>query len=65
MVVQKLLLQEGLKRTKQYSVSVLGYDFIGLAMRLGLFLTVGVLIQAYFTATIQGGSWLNSIAGFF
>ena len=30
MVVQKLLLQEGLKRTKQYSVSVLGYDFIGL-----------------------------------
>ena len=64
-MVQKLLLQEGLKRTKQYSVSVLGYDFIGLAMRLGLFLTVGVLIQAYFTATIQGGSWLNSIAGFF
>ena len=34
-------------------------------MRLGLFLAVGVLIQAYFTATIQGGSWLNSIAGFF
>ena len=65
MVVQKLLLQEGLKRTKQYSVSVLGYDFIGLAIRLGLFLTVGVLIQAYFTATISGGSFLNSIAGFF
>ena len=58
MVVQKLLLQEGLKRTKQYSVSVLGYDFLGLAMRLGLFLTVGVLIQAYFTATISGGSFL-------
>jgi hypothetical protein len=65
MVVQKLLLQEGLRQTKKYSVSVLGYDFVGLAMRLGLFLTVGVLIQAYFTATIQGGSWLNSIAGFF
>jgi len=65
MVIQKLLLQEGLKRTKQYSVSVLGYDFVGLAMRLGLFLTVGVLIQAYFTATIAGGSWLNSVAGFF
>jgi len=44
MVVQKLLLEEGLRRTKKYSVSVLGYDFIGLAMRLGLFLTVGVLI---------------------
>ena len=65
MVVQKLLLQEGLRQTKKYSVSVLGYDFIGLAMRLGLFLTVGVLIQAYFTATIQGGSWLNIVAGFF
>ena len=65
MVVQKLLLEEGLRRTKQYSVSVLGYDFIGLAMRLGLFLTVGVLIQAYFTATITGGSWLNILAGFF
>jgi len=65
MVVQKLLLEEGLRRTKKYSVSVLGYDFIGLAVRLGLFLTVGVLIQAYFTATIKGGSFLNSIAGFF
>jgi len=30
-------------------------------MRLGLFLTVGVLIQAYFTATITGGSWLNIV----
>ena len=65
MVVQKLLLEEGLRRTKKYSVSVLGYDFVGLAVRLGLFLTVGVLIQAYFTATITGGSWLNIVAGFF
>ena len=55
----------GLKASKQYSVSVLGYDFIGLAMRLFLFLGVGVLVQAYFTATIAGGSFLNSIAGFF
>ena len=55
----------GLKASKQYSVSVLGYDFIGLAMRLFLFLGVGVLIQAYMTATISGGNWLNSIAGFF
>ena len=30
-----------------------------------MFLTVGVLIQAYFTATITGGSWLNIVAGFF
>ena len=55
----------GLKASKQYSVSVLGYDFIGLGMRLGIFLTVGVLIQAYMTATIAGGNWLNTVAGFF
>ena len=55
----------GLKASKQYSVSVLGYDFVGLAMRLGIFLTVGVLVQAYFTATIAGGNWLNTVAGFF
>ena len=55
----------GLKASKQYSVSVLGYDFIGLSMRLFLFLGIGVLIQAYMTATIKGGSFLNNIAGFF
>ena len=55
----------GFKASKEYSVSVLGYDFIGLAMRLFLFLGIGVLVQAYFTATISGGSFLNSIAGFF
>ena len=55
----------GLKASKQYSVSVLGYDFIGLSMRLFLFLAVGVLIQSYMTATIKGGSFLNTIAGFF
>ena len=55
----------GLKASKQYSVSVLGYDFVGLVMRIGIFLTVGVLIQAYFTATIAGGNWLNTVAGFF
>jgi len=55
----------GLKASKQYSVSVLGYDFVGLSMRLFLFLGVGVLVQAYFTATIAGGNWLNTVAGFF
>ena len=55
----------GLKASKQYSVSVLGYDFVGLAMRLGIFLTIGVLIQAYFTATITGSGWLRTFAGFF
>jgi len=69
LVIQKLLVEEGMKRglkaSREYSVSVLGYDFIGLAMRLFLFLAVGVLIQSYMTATIKGGSFLNSIAGFF
>ena len=37
--------------------------WFGYAVR--FILTVGVLIQAYFTATIKGGSWLNSVAGFF
>ena len=55
----------GLKASKQYSVSVLGYDFIGLSMRLFLFLGIGGLVQAYFTATIAGGNWLNTVAGFF
>ena len=55
----------GLKASKQYSVTVLGYDFVGLSMRLFLFLGVGVLVQAYFTATIAGGNWLNTVAGFF
>ena len=69
MVVQKLLVEEGMKRglkaSREYSVSVLGYDFVGLAIRLGIFLAVGVLIQAYFSATITGGVWLNTVAGFF
>ena len=55
----------GLKASKQYSVSVLGYDFIGLAMRLFLFLGVGVLVQAYFSATITGSGWLRTFASFF
>ena len=69
MVIQKLLVEEGMKRglkaSREYSVSVLGYDFVGLAIRLGIFLAVGVLIQAYFSATITGGVWLNTVAGFF
>ena len=65
MVVQKLLLEEGLKRTKKYSVSVLGYDFIGLISRLAIFFLTGFLINSYFRATISGGIWLNSLAGFF
>ena len=69
MVIQKLLIEEGMKRglkaSREYSVSVLGYDFIGLISRLAIFFITGFLINAYFQATIQGGIWLNSLAGFF
>jgi len=69
MVIQKLLLEEGVKRglkaSREYSVSVLGYDFIGLISRLAVFFLTGFLINSYFRATISGGIWLNSLAGFF
>jgi len=69
MVIQKLLIEEGMKRglkaSREYSVSVLGYDFIGLISRLAIFFITGFLINAYFHATISGGIWLNSLAGFF
>ena len=69
MVIQKLLVEEGMKRglkaSREYSVSVLGYDFIGLISRLVIFFLTGFLINSYFQATIQGGIWLNSLAGFF
>ena len=69
MVIQKLLVEEGMKRglkaSREYSVSVLGYDFVGLISRLAIFFLTGFLINSYFAATIQGGIWLNSLAGFF
>ena len=69
MVIQKLLVEEGMKRglkaSREYSVYVLGYDFIGLISRLAIFFLTGFLINSYFQATIQGGIWLNSLAGFF
>ena len=65
MVVQKLLLQEGLRQTKKYSVSVLGYDFVGLVSRLAFFYLVGFLINSYMIASIKGGIWLNTIATLF
>jgi len=69
LVIQKLLVEEGMKRglkaSREYSVSVLGYDFVGLISRLAIFFLTGFLINSYFQATIQGGIWLNSLAGFF
>ena len=68
MVIQKLLIEEGMKRglkaSREYSVSVLGYDFVGLISRLTIFFVTGFLINAYFHASISGGIWLNSLAGF-
>jgi tellurite resistance protein TehA-like permease len=57
--------KRGLKASREYSVSVLGYDFIGLISRLAIFFITGFLINAYFSATISGGIWLNSLASFF
>jgi len=68
-MIQKLLVEEGMKRglkaSREYSVSVLGYDFVGLISRLTIFFITGFLINSYFRATISGGIWLNSLAGFF
>ena len=68
MVIQKLLVEEGIKRglkeSQKYSVSVLGYDFIGLVSRLAVFFVMAFLINSYFIATIQGGIWLNSLGSF-
>ena len=66
MVVQKLLLQEGVKRglkaSRDYSVSILGYDFIGLIMRLAVFYFAAFILNTYMIATIKGGIWLNQLA---
>ena len=55
----------GLKASKQYSVSVLGYDFIGLISRITLFIGIAFLINAYFVASIKGNIWLNGVAAVF
>ena len=57
--------KRGLKASREYSVSVLGYDFIGLVGRLIVFFLAAFLINAYFSATISGNIWLNSLGSFF
>ena len=48
MPLQKLLVEEGVKRglkqSRDYSVSVLGYDFIGLVGRLMVFFLASFMI---------------------
>ena len=52
----------GLKASKQYSVSVLGYDFVGLIMRLSIFYFAAFILNTFMIATIKGGLWLNTLA---
>ena len=54
-----------IKTTREQSVSILGYDFIGLISRLAIFFVVAFLINAYFVASIKGGIWLNAAANVF
>ena len=54
-----------IKTTREASVSILGYDFLGLIGRLLAFFVVAFLINSYFQAVIVGGGWLNTFAGFF
>ena len=41
-VGQKLIVEEGIKIAQKYSVSVMGYDFIGLVSRLAVFFITGL-----------------------
>ena len=54
--------KRGLKASREYSVSVLGYDFIGLIMRLAVFYFAAFILNTYMLATIKGGLWLNQLA---
>jgi len=54
-----------IKTTREQSVSILGYDFLGLISRLSIFFIVAFLINAYFIASIKGNIWLNSAANVF
>ena len=58
MVIQKLLVEEGIKRglkeSQKYSVSVLGYDFIGLVSRLAVFFVMAFLINSYLLQQYRG-----------
>jgi len=54
-----------IKTTREQSVSILGYDFLGLVSRLGMFFIIAFLINAYFVASIKGNIWLNSAANIF
>ena len=52
-------LKAGLAQTGKLSMSITGYDFVGLAGRLLFFYGVAFLIDLYFKAVISGGTFLN------
>ena len=53
--------RKGLKQTRELSVSITGYDFVGLASRLIVFFLVAYGINLYFKATLAGGTFLNAV----
>ena len=53
--------RKGLKQTRELSVSITGYDFVGLASRLIVFFLVAYGINLYFKATIAGDTFLNAV----
>jgi len=53
--------RKGLKQTRELSVSITGYDFVGLASRLIVFFLVAYGINLYFKVTIAGGTFLNAV----
>lgn len=54
-----------IKTTREQSVAILGYDFLGLISRLSMFFIIAFIINSYFVASIKGGIWLNSAANIF
>ena len=56
---------KALSQSRQFSVSVMGYDFLGLLSRLAVFYLAAFIVNSYFVATIKGGMWLNSIGSLF
>ena len=53
--------RQALKKTAKTSISITGYDFVGLALRLVFFFGFAFVIDMYFKATISGGTFLNVI----
>ena len=61
MAAQAIALMASKKAASELSVSITGYDFIGLTLRLGFFYLAAFLIDLYFKSTINGGTFLNLI----